>query len=313
MSLINGSVGEKGKNDPRDVKTVQRLLNKHTIPPLRPLSVDGFAGKNTIDAIRQFQTVVMEMRHPDGRVDPGGKTIRRLNRGTDPEPSPKKEPLAEKKKPTAQSRKADREKRRKFVDPRVKEIAITTKIIDYIMPHFEGVDATVISGYLNDSDLFWKVNYHWEYLKWMIEHSQTLDISVKHKDNLRAINSALLSNKPDPDTGYRTSGKVGVPTDKSSMDKMDKRYKIVRQSKRDFKKVIIAAELKKKSSRSAKSFDLAAAPVAHPGTSRHSTGYALDIGGNNSQIVSICKKLGATLTFDEQSHVHVEFKNGVPS
>lgn len=81
MSLINGSVGENGENNPRDVRTVQRLLNKHIVPPLRNLSIDGIAGKNTIGAIKHFQSVVVKMRTPDGRVDPGGKTIRRLNRG----------------------------------------------------------------------------------------------------------------------------------------------------------------------------------------------------------------------------------------
>lgn len=83
MALIGGSVGAGGKNESRDVKVVQRLLNKHSLPPLRDLTVDGKAGPNTIDAIRHFQSVVVKMRSPDGRVDPGGKTIRRLNHGAD--------------------------------------------------------------------------------------------------------------------------------------------------------------------------------------------------------------------------------------
>ena len=41
------------------------------------------------------------------------------------------------------------------------------------------------------------------------------------------------------------------------------------------------------------------------------TGYALDIEGDNAAIKSLCKGLGATLVFDEKSHVHVEFKNGI--
>jgi LAS superfamily LD-carboxypeptidase LdcB len=58
-------------------------------------------------------------------------------------------------------------------------------------------------------------------------------------------------------------------------------------------------------------FDLAGAPVAPPGQSKHGTGYALDIEGDNNAIKSLCKGLGATLAFDEKSHVHVEFKNGL--
>lgn len=81
MALISAAVGKDGKNRPKDVKTVQRLLNKHSLPPLRALTVDGKAGANTVGAIEHFQTVVVKMKSPDGRVDPGGKTIRHLNRG----------------------------------------------------------------------------------------------------------------------------------------------------------------------------------------------------------------------------------------
>lgn len=84
MGLIDKSVGKKGHNNPRDVKVVQRLLNKHSLPPLRDLTVDGDAGPNTIRTIEHFQEVVVKMRIPDGRVDPGGRTIRHLNRGPQP-------------------------------------------------------------------------------------------------------------------------------------------------------------------------------------------------------------------------------------
>lgn len=313
MSLINKSVGEKGVNEPRDVKVVQRLLNKHSLPPLRDLSVDGVAGKNTIDAIKHFQSVVMKVQRPDGRVDPGGKTIRMLNRGTENKPKSETEPSTEPNSPLSQKHKADRKERRDFVLPAVKEIAITTKIINYIQPHFKDIDAKVKSGYLTKSDLFWKVNYHWDFLLNFVKHSQALPISIKHKNNLGAIASQLLSNKPEPATGYVSKNKIGVPADKSSKDKFDRRYKIVKQSKNDFRAVMKAAELKKKSKRRSKDFDLAVAPVLPPGKgATHQYGYAIDIEGNNSQIKSICKKLGATKTFDEGSHVHVEFKDGVP-
>jgi hypothetical protein len=56
---------------------------------------------------------------------------------------------------------------------------------------------------------------------------------------------------------------------------------------------------------------VAAARVAAPGNGKHATGYAVDIEGDNHGISTLCKGLGATLAFDEASHVHVEFKNGV--
>jgi hypothetical protein len=53
------------------------------------------------------------------------------------------------------------------------------------------------------------------------------------------------------------------------------------------------------------------APLVAPGKSNHGTGYALDIGGNNNKTTQICKAWGASLVFNEASHVHVEWKNGV--
>lgn len=50
--------------------------------PINPnaveLSVDGRIGGKTIDAIKAFQKGAAGMAHPDGRVDPNGKTFRYL-------------------------------------------------------------------------------------------------------------------------------------------------------------------------------------------------------------------------------------------
>lgn len=78
MPTLSGSVGEGGANHRSDVRLVQRLLNQHSLPPLRKLKVDGIAGPNTVDAIRHFQSVRVGMRNPDGRVDPAGRTMRSL-------------------------------------------------------------------------------------------------------------------------------------------------------------------------------------------------------------------------------------------
>lgn len=73
--VIIGSVGFGGANRPEDVRLVQRLLNRAEAYPR--LVVDGRIGPNTLRAIRSFQARFMEA--PDGRVDPGGRTLRRLN------------------------------------------------------------------------------------------------------------------------------------------------------------------------------------------------------------------------------------------
>ena len=194
--------------------------------------------------------------------------------------------------------------------PGLRETRLTTNVLDGIAPSFVGVRARVISGYMNDEELFWKVNYHWDYLSRMVDHALKLPVSRQELATLRTVRANLASCAPNPDSGYRGSP-VGKPKDSSSMKEMTRRHKIVAQSKRTFKSVIKQAGLKRKSRRTGKSFDYAVAPVAHPGTSKHGTGYAIDIAGDNHRISSICKQLGASLVFDEKSHVHVEFKNGV--
>ena len=313
MSRIAASVGLGGENRADDVKTIQKLLNEHSLPPLRALDVDGYCGDGTIAAIRHFQESKVGLKKPDGRVDPGGKTLRALLDGPGQTHKENGTPATEEPSEGKSSHdaRADRKRRNEFVGGSVREKENTTKIIDAIEPHFRGVRAKVISGHLNDTDLFWKVNYHWELLLWMVEHSLTLNIPPAERKTLSSIKGNLQSVKPDPDVGYRESAALGKPADRSTLEQFDQRYKVLRSAKQSFKGVMTSAELPSLSKREEKAFDLAAAPVAHPGTSKHSTGYAVDIEGDNSRINAVCKKLGATLVFDEKSHVHVEFKNGV--
>ena len=79
---IIGSVGKDAENAAADVKTVQALLNGFaTELSLAPLSVTGVSDAATLDAIIAFQSQILGFQHPDGRVDPGGRTIRGLKAG----------------------------------------------------------------------------------------------------------------------------------------------------------------------------------------------------------------------------------------
>lgn len=91
---INGSVGRGGRNHPlSDVMTVQYLLNCISVSqggPGKELVVDGVAGPKTIAAIEAFQRKLGGFA--DGRVDPGGATMRGLQgKANDPYPN---QPLA---------------------------------------------------------------------------------------------------------------------------------------------------------------------------------------------------------------------------
>jgi peptidoglycan hydrolase-like protein with peptidoglycan-binding domain len=76
---ITGSVGLGGSNLPQNVMIVQYLLN--CIPansggPTTELAIDGIVGPKTIAAIQRFQRTLLNFA--DGRVDPGGKTLKAL-------------------------------------------------------------------------------------------------------------------------------------------------------------------------------------------------------------------------------------------
>lgn len=79
MEKITGSVGRGGDNRATDVKLIQKLLNAQQIPgEITRLQEDGKVGEKTIARIEAFQKKILKMVNPDGRVDPNGKTFRKL-------------------------------------------------------------------------------------------------------------------------------------------------------------------------------------------------------------------------------------------
>lgn len=72
---ITESVGRGGSNRKADTRKIQKILN--AIFPAAPLVVDGDCGRKTIRRIERFQRRFMH--NVDGRVDPNGRTLRRLN------------------------------------------------------------------------------------------------------------------------------------------------------------------------------------------------------------------------------------------
>lgn len=79
MLTITSSVGSEGVNQAEDVLLVQQSLNIIQALLLdTPLTEDGLYGDNTASAILAFQKKYLQMYDPDGRIDPGGKTIKKL-------------------------------------------------------------------------------------------------------------------------------------------------------------------------------------------------------------------------------------------
>jgi hypothetical protein len=76
MATIQTAVGRGVKSvDAADVLQVQKLLNRHRMPPLSKIGETGKINDETIAAIEDFQRRVVKMKTPDGRVDPKGKTL----------------------------------------------------------------------------------------------------------------------------------------------------------------------------------------------------------------------------------------------
>lgn len=76
---IQRSVGRGGVNQAADVRAVQEQLNAQMNPPRTALKPDGKFGPLTARMIRDFQRSVVGMKWPDGRIDPGQRTLRHLN------------------------------------------------------------------------------------------------------------------------------------------------------------------------------------------------------------------------------------------
>jgi len=78
---IKSSVGKGGKNQPDDVKAVQGLLNPFASQAgFAKLKVDGQPSGKLDKTISSFQEKVCGFK-PDGRVDPGKRTIQKLDAG----------------------------------------------------------------------------------------------------------------------------------------------------------------------------------------------------------------------------------------
>ena len=73
---ISGPVGKGGANKPADVKIVKALLNTYRRSKDQPVLTADVAGGDTLAThIESFQKEKLNSPKPDGRVDPGGKTL----------------------------------------------------------------------------------------------------------------------------------------------------------------------------------------------------------------------------------------------
>lgn len=91
MAKIAESVGIGGKNAASDVAVVRELLVRHKgwLSAATMVSSDGDFDAKLGEAITEFQREACSILKPDGRVDPKGFTLSRLNLTTIPKPKHK--------------------------------------------------------------------------------------------------------------------------------------------------------------------------------------------------------------------------------
>jgi hypothetical protein len=91
MANISAGVGRKRPNKAQDVLYVQILLWRHSrwVFPAPPPPMSGVNDEATIRAIMEFQEEAAALAYPDGSVDPGGFTLRWLERSFIPAPQHK--------------------------------------------------------------------------------------------------------------------------------------------------------------------------------------------------------------------------------
>lgn len=87
--MISSSVGLGGSNQRDVVIYIQKLLNRYiesrAIYVLQFLKVDGKCGPQTISCIKEFQSHIVGLANPDGRIDSNGRTIKALENYASPQ------------------------------------------------------------------------------------------------------------------------------------------------------------------------------------------------------------------------------------
>jgi hypothetical protein len=198
----------------------------------------------------------------------------------------------------------------------VRENGLTTPILDSIFPFFPA-ECSCITAYLDYTDQYWPVNYHWDFFIHTVDRFITVNsVPESLRGSARSVRAQLMSNPPDPVSGYRNDASAGATKDRSSPERIEARFTQVRRAKLDFEGILLKSGLidatkKANPSPDARTWWSVLGPVPAPKGSKHGTGYALDIEGPSAEIVRISTVLGATSAYAEASHTHVEWSEGV--
>ena len=194
----------------------------------------------------------------------------------------------------------------------VRYLPLTKKIIKALMPYFPR-GTVVTTGYLSERDQYWRVNFHWAYMQYVIKQANARDdVPKATKTALAKVVDQLWNNAPTRARNVNYISSKSLTADKSKLSTQVARWRLVNRCKLAMKQAVGKDKEANRAVRRVRgSWGMATARLARPGRSKHGCGYAVDIAGNRPLIRRVCRALGATVRYDEESHVHVEFGRGV--
>ena len=116
---------------------------------------------------------------------------------------------------------------------------------------------------------------------------------------------------PPSQTGHFEVNKIGQPDDTSSEDQIEQRCLALQKLKTELAAYASKQGFDSRKLSSKKVLQYALNPLMVPRQGNHIHGWALDIAGDTEAAATIAKFLGATLVYEELTHCHCEFRNGV--
>jgi len=205
---------------------------------------------------------------------------------------------------------------------------------EYLEAMFPYFPRTVVccGAYLTPAELAWKINWHWEVLLSMAKIALNAG-RLKKADvpTVERLVAEVAAVAPSPAVGYLDSGKLGVPADPSPAERVTERHRVITIWKEKFRAILSRTDLRsrplaflkdspRKLHEPKRWWSHAVNTVDAPETSNHGRFYAFDLGADDQdhntlalriRIERISVGLGAGFRNDEDTHVHVEFPQGV--
>jgi hypothetical protein len=135
-------------------------------------------------------------------------------------------------------------------------------------------------------------------------------MSAEEQADLTDIYRRLMTNAPS-ELGHFELNKIGQPEDTSNEDQIEHRCRALQELKTELMAYAAKQGFANRKLSLKKVLQYALNPLKAPSESNHIHGWALDIAGDTHAAATIARSLGATLVYEDLTHCHCEFREGV--